>query len=224
MMDFINTLNLWDTNLFLLINGIHTSFFDGFMWAVSAKFTWIPLYISTLYVVIRHWKKEAIWVILALVLCVIISDQVSSGLIKNAVHRLRPSHVEELKGLVHLVKGYSGGSFGFVSSHAVNTVGFALLSSLLFKYKPYTLAIFSWAIITGYSRIYLGVHYPFDVLGGIVVGVLAALLCFVLLKKFFPVVFLAEDDIASESLKVKVPIWVLSLSLIAIIFYSIVIF
>ena len=223
-MNFLEILNHWDTSLFLLINGLHTTFFDGFMWAVSAKLTWIPLYLSVLFLVISYWKKDAIWVILALILCIVLADHISSGLIKNLVQRLRPSHAIELEGLVHLVKGYKGASFGFVSSHAANAFGFALLSSLLLNYKPYTLAIFFWAIITAYSRIYLGVHYPFDVIGGATVGVLSALLCFWVLKKFFPAVFQTKKDSIKESLKMKVPTLILGLSFLGIIIYSISVF
>jgi undecaprenyl-diphosphatase len=223
-MNFLETLNHWDTGLFLLINGLHTTFFDGFMWAVSAKLTWIPLYLSVLFVVISYWKKDAIWVILALILCVVLADQISSGIIKNLVQRLRPSHTIALEGIVHLVRGSRCGLYGFVSSHAANAFGFALLSSLLFKYKPYTLAIFFWAIITAYSRIYLGVHYPFDVLGGATVGVLSALLCFWTLKKFIPAVSSTKKDSTKESLKMKVPTLMLGLSFLGIIIYSISVF
>ena len=162
-MNLADTLKLWDTDLFLIINGIHAPFFDSFMFAISEKLVWIPLYISVLYVLIRYWKKEAIWLVLAFILCIVISDQVSSGILKDLVKRLRPSHAENLKGLVHLVNGYTGGKYGFASSHASNAVGFALLSSLVFKRKIYTYSMIAWAIITAYSRIYLGVHYPLDV-------------------------------------------------------------
>jgi len=215
-MQLISTLNSWDTNLFLSINGCNSPFFDGFMYGVSYKLTWIPLYLSVLYIVIKQWKKESIWVILSLVLCIVISDQISSGLIKNLVQRLRPSHVEQLKGVIHLVNNYSGGQYGFVSSHSANAVGFALLSSLLFKRRTYTISIFTWALLTAYSRIYLGVHYPLDVLGGALVGTLAALFCFWLLKRYFSNVF----EQAIDANKPLIPVWILTLSFVGIIVYS----
>lgn len=220
-MNLIDTLKLWDTNLFLFINGLHAPFFDSFMFAVSEKLIWIPLYISVLFVLVKCWKKEAIWLIIAFVLCIVISDQISSGLIKHFVQRLRPSHADDLKGLVHLVNSYSGGKFGFVSSHASNAFGFALLSSLIFKRKIFTWFIFIWAVITAYSRIYLGVHYPLDVLGGIIVGVLVALVCYWTIKKLRPSLIHYENEnynIGRSS--IIVPVSVLTLSCITIIIYS----
>lgn len=219
-MNLIETLKGWDTNLFLLVNGIHAPFFDNFMYAVSDKVCWIPLYISVLILLIKNWKKESIWLIISIILCIVISDQISSGILKDLVKRIRPSHVEALKGLVHLVHGYSGGNYGFASSHAANSFGFALLTSLIFNRKIYTYSIFIWAIITAYSRIYLGVHYPLDVLGGAVIGSLAALLCYWVIRKLRPSLLIHEDFLL-EKTDILIPQITLSLSFIVIICYGI---
>ena len=221
-MNLIDTLNLWDTQLFLFLNGLHSTSFDGFMFAVSAKLTWIPLYLAVLFVVIKQWKKESIWIVLSLVLCIVIADQISSGLIKELVQRPRPSHAENLKGMVYLVNGYAGGNFGFVSSHAANAFGFALLTSLLFKRNIYTYSIFCRAIFTAYSRIYLGVHYPLDILGGALVGISAAIICFFTIKKLRPSLLQRQDkDSENENLSVSIPIVTIGLSFVAILIYSI---
>lgn len=218
-MDLIELLKGWDTSLLLLINGHFTPFFDNFMFAVSQKFVWIPLYLSVLYVLIKNWKKESVWLIIALILCIVISDQIASGFLKNFVQRLRPSHDESLEGFVHLVNGYRSGMYGFASSHASNAVGFALLSSLIFKRQIYTYSIFFWAILTGYSRIYLGVHYPFDVLGGAAVGIVAALFCFWMIKSFRPAI-LNQKDVEIDDTDEKLLIIILITSFLGIIIYS----
>jgi undecaprenyl-diphosphatase len=223
-MNIIDTLKIWDTTLFLFLNGIHAPLFDGIMWAISYKFTWLPLYIAVIFMVIKHWKRESIWIILALIMCIVIADQVSSGLIKHLVERPRPSHAADLSGLVHLVNGYTGGRFGFVSSHAANSIGFALLSSLIFRNKNYTLAIFVWAILTAYSRIYLGVHYPLDIVGGTIVGIGAALLCFMTIKKLRPSLLELQDKNAiTNKPNTFIPLLVLGLSFTGILIYSIII-
>ena len=223
-MNIIDTLKLWDSTLFLFINGMHAPFFDGIMFAISYKFTWVPLYIAVLYMVIKHWKRESIWIILALIFCIVIADQVSSGFIKHLVERLRPSHASHLTGLVHLVNGYSGGLYGFVSSHAANSFGFALLSSLIFRQKNYSILLFVWAVLTAYSRVYLGVHYPLDIVGGIIVGVLAALLCFATIKKLRPSLLELQDkNSTTNKPNTIIPLLVLGLSFTGIVIYSIVI-
>lgn len=216
-MNLIDTLKLWDTNLFLLLNGLHAPYFDGFMFAVSEKLTWIPLYLSIILVTIKYRRSDALWIILAFVLCIVIADQISSGLIKNTVQRLRPSRVPELADAIHLVRGYTGGRYGFVSSHAANAVAFAVLSSLVYRNRFYVAGISFWAFITAYSRIYLGVHYPLDIVGGGMVGVLAALICYYALKRFRPMALRHET---ADNKQTQIPLAVLSLSFLAIAVYS----
>ncbi len=221
-------LNSFDTQIFLFLNGLHNTFFDNFMYAFSGKWIWIPFYASLLYIFIRRWKKESIWIILAIILCIVLADQISSGIIKRLVERPRPSRAEELEGLVHIVNGYTGGRFGFVSSHAANSFGLALLSSLLFRKKAYTWCLFIWATVTAYSRIYLGVHYPFDILGGIIVGISSALFCYWLLKKFRPYLLSesSENTIQGNSFWKKqeyyLPLWIIGLTTVFISIFSII--
>ena len=224
-MNIFESLLLLDKNLFLAINGFHSSFWDGVMFGISAKFTWVPLYVAVLAVIIKNWKRESIWLIIALVGCIIISDQIASGLIKELVQRLRPSHAPELRNMVHLVNGYSGGQFGFVSSHAANTFGFAFLSSTLFKNRKYTSVIFCWAVLVSYSRMYLGVHYPLDILGGALVGVLAALACYYAIIKLRPSLLVAHNDYSVVGMpKIALPLFVFGLCIVGVVIYSLVFF
>ena len=135
-----------DKQLFLFFNGLHSSMLDLLMWQISGKWIWIPLYIFILFAVIKTFGKRSIFVIIAIILTIVASDQLSV-LVKNSVQRLRPSHNPDFEGLVHIVNNYRGGIFGFVSSHAANCFGVATFVSLLFSRKWVTCSIFFWAII-----------------------------------------------------------------------------
>lgn len=119
----------FDQHLFLALNGVHGAYADRFMWLYTQTWTWIPSLLVMLAVIIRTKKKESIWILLAMVLAIVFADQVSSGLIKPIAERFRPSHEPALDGLVHLVNGYHGGYYGFVSSH----VTLILLPSLCLR-------------------------------------------------------------------------------------------
>ena len=224
-MDIISALITKDTNLFLFLNSFHTPFFDTFMFVFSGKSVWIPFYAAVLYAAVRRWKKESVWIILLLILCVVLADQVASGVLKDWVQRPRPSREPVLDGLVHLVNGYGGGQFGFASSHAANTFALAMLSSLVFRQRIYTFTVFAWSIITSYSRIYLGVHYPGDILGGMIIGLLSASILFFILITVRPRLFSERNTKHSFAMsmyktRVSVPIAVMFLSIAGILIYS----
>lgn len=182
-MSMLESLKAIDESIFLTLNGMHTPDFDGFMFLMSKVWLWIPIYVIFVIYLIRKWKMESIWIILSVVICLVLTDQLTN-LTKDFFGRLRPSHNPEFAGLVHHVNGYMGGKFGFVSGHASNVFGFALLSSLIVKNYIYSIVIFFWAALIAYSRIYLGVHYPFDILGGMMLGMSVAAITFLLLQGF----------------------------------------
>ncbi len=166
-------LKYWDSQLFLWLNDKHNDFFDVVMLWASNKLFWIPLYLFLIYLLFKNFKKKSFWILLTVGVLIFCADQFSVGL-KNYFQRLRPCHDPALEGLVHLVKNKCGGSFGFVSSHATNHFAIAVLLSLIFKntYKYFTPVIIIWAAVIAYSRVYLGVHYPGDILGGAILGTL----------------------------------------------------
>ena len=170
-----------DKQLFLFFNGLNNGVFDFLMWHISGKLIWIPLYIIILYAIIRTFGKRSIIIIVAIVLTIVATDQISV-LIKNSVQRLRPTHNPDFEGLVHFLNDYRGGNFGFVSSHAANCFGLATFISLLFQRKWVIIAITVWAITVSYSRIYLGVHYPADLVAGGLLGIVLALIFYQIKK------------------------------------------
>ena len=160
-----------DQQLLLLLNSYHSPFWDQVMWLISSIPIWIPLYLAILVALGLKYKRKIMVLIIMIILAITLSDQISVAF-KKGFQRLRPCHEPALNGLVHIVKGRCGGQFGFVSSHAANAFNVALLSLLLIKRRWFKYSILFWAAIVGYSRIYLGVHYPGDVLCGSIIGAL----------------------------------------------------
>ncbi len=160
-----------DQRLFLLINSRNSGFWDFVMFSISRIVVWIPLYLAILIALGRLYRKKLLVILLFIIIAITLSDQISVFL-KNSFERPRPCHAVELEGIVHLVKGHCGGKFGFVSSHAANSFNIALLSLLLIRRRWFSVTIIIWAAVVGYSRIYLGVHYPGDVLCGSLLGAL----------------------------------------------------
>ncbi|RLD45280.1 MAG: phosphatase PAP2 family protein [Bacteroidetes bacterium] len=168
-----------DTDVFLFLNGLHNSFFDFIMYWVSTTVLWIPLWLYFIYLLISEYKKQAVWLIVALLVAVSLADSISVHLFKNVFERLRPCHNEEIASLVHIVRDHCGGKYGFVSSHAANMFAIAVFmgNALKPKFKYAFVLLLLWATLISYSRIYLGVHYPADVIGG---GLLGSLIAFVI--------------------------------------------
>jgi len=171
-----------DTSLFLWLNGFHSPFWDDIMWFISGKIEWVPLYLVLIGYIIYRYRWKSIAIILAVILTITISDQLSVLGFKNVFHRLRPSHNPELQPMIHLVNHYRGGMYGFVSNHAANSFALATFIHLLFRQRYISIAIYSWAALVSYSRIYIGVHYPGDILGGALLGAFIAWLIFILFK------------------------------------------
>jgi undecaprenyl-diphosphatase len=181
MTDFLKSI---DTRAFLFVNGRHNDALDHFFYFLSEKWVWLPLYALLLFLYAREYRQRLPVVLLVITLLIALSDQTASHLLKNTVMRLRPCHDEALAGRVHLVNGYCGGLYGFVSSHAANAFALATFfhGTLGERYRKLAIALFAWAFLIALSRVYLGVHYPGDVLGGAAVGTAYALVLRWLLK------------------------------------------
>ncbi|MFW5978976.1 MAG: phosphatase PAP2 family protein [Bacteroidia bacterium] len=159
-----------DTKLFLFLNSLNSPFWDTVMWWISDKEFWYPFYGILIIAMGWRYKWNAVVTILFIALAITLADQISVKGFKEVFERFRPSHNPELEGMIHHVRGYQGGKFGFVSSHAANTFALAAFTSRLFKNRHFSWFIFVWAAIVSYSRIYLGVHYPLDIICGALLG------------------------------------------------------
>lgn len=170
-----------ERDLFFLLNGSEYEFLDYFFWLYSYKFTWIPFYLCFIFIFIyqnrKNWK-ELVLTLLSVGLVILLCDQISSGFFKPIFHRFRPTHHPDFKDQVDIVLGYKGGMYGFISSHAANAFGFSTFMALLFRNKIFTIIMVIFAIVNGYSRIYLGVHFISDVVVGALVGIASGYLVY----------------------------------------------
>ena len=186
-------MNNLDVDILLWINGHGNAWLDELMWIISRSRTWIWLYVLLAGLIVyrfRNWKTILL-ILVGFGIAVGLSDFITSGLVKPIVCRLRPTH-EPAIDPIRLVHDYVGGRYGFCSSHAANTMACALLFSLLYRNKIATASLMTWVALNCYSRMYLGVHYPSDIMAGLLVGALLAACCYWAIKR----VLRADGEVA----------------------------
>ena len=174
-MDFFTDI---DSQLFLFLNGLHADWLDPIMIAITQMWVWLPIYLFLIYLTVKQYGKRCWLLFLAVGLVVLCSDQLSSHVCKPVFQRLRPCYNVDFQDLIYLPKGMAGGHYGFVSSHAANTfaIGTFLTAALRKNTKWIGWLLFMWAFLSSYSRIYIGYHYPGDILCGAVLGILIGLI------------------------------------------------
>ncbi len=162
-----------DKSLLLSWNGSDSLFLDGFMWMYSTVWLWIPLGIMLLVLILRNNDaRNSILIFILIALLVLAADRFSAGFCKPFFHRFRPTHDPEIAYLIDIVNNYRGGKYGFISSHACNSFALFTFTALLFRNYAYSICMLAWALINCYSRIYLGVHFPGDILFGALSGLI----------------------------------------------------
>jgi len=180
----IEALQNIDTQVFLALNSLRCEALDDFARGFSGQWIWVPMYAMMAWMMLRRYGWRAgVWLVVATAIAVGCSDFVCASVIRPFVQRLRPANPDNpLSEMVNIVGGYRGGRYGFPSCHAANTMALAVATSLLMKERLYTVFVFAWTILQCYSRIYLGVHYPGDLLAGALVGTFFGVSSYLILK------------------------------------------
>ena len=177
-----------DRTLLAFFNGSESLYVDNLAVALTSGFTWIPLYLSLLYVVIKNSEtmKQIMLVIGCVCLCIILSDGLADFIMKPMVGRFRPSQDPLLKYAVDVVNGTRGTLYGFFSAHASNTFCIAVFFSLLVRNAKFVVAMISWSLLNCWTRMYLGVHYPSDIFVGLLWGgLVGAFVYYIYIKSYF---------------------------------------
>ncbi|HCW09128.1 MAG TPA: phosphatase PAP2 family protein [Cytophagales bacterium] len=179
----MNELIELDKKIFLFLNGLHTPLLDPVMYFLTDTFVWVPLYAFLIYLIFKKNKISGWYFLLGAAITIVLANGITD-LMKPFFARFRPSHEPSLQGLIHHVNGYLGGKYGFASGHAANTFGSAFFVWLTLKsFYPKIGWIFLWASLMTYTRIYLGVHYPGDILVGALVGLVCGWIGFKLAEQ-----------------------------------------
>ncbi len=165
----------------IYLNALHSPALDGTMIFLSAKAVWIPLYLLIIGIIIKTYRKKSVLVIIVIISLIGAADFITSSIIKPLAKRERPCHDKEINSKLYVPIG-CGGTYGFVSSHSANTFALATILLLISRKKIWIL-LYLWSFSVAYSRIYLGVHYPGDIVCGALIGIILALLFYLIYKK-----------------------------------------
>lgn len=184
----IETLESVDKQLFLFLNGLNSEWMDPIMFLVSNKLFWLPVYLFIFYLVHRKYGWKGLgYFAMGIALVILLCDQLSSTVIKPLVARYRPCNNVDIMDLVHKVNDRCGRGFSFVSGHATNYFGVSIFASRVLKDRRVLIPLMLWAALIAYSRVYLGVHYPGDIIAGGLLGLVLGTLVYRLYDSISPI-------------------------------------
>lgn len=199
MADFTQIIE-FDRQLLLALNGSNSLFLDSLMITLTHAATWIPLYLALVITIIKNNENvQQILLILSFCgLCVLVAGGFNDMFIKPSVARWRPGRDPEIGMLIDTVNGYRGGSYGFFSSHAANTFSLCVFLSLLIRQRALTIWLVVWSLLNCYTRIYLGVHYPGDIVFGLLWGFIVGCGMYLAFRFFYRRISKKQGFISSQ--------------------------
>lgn len=175
-----------DQELLLALNGSESLYLDRAVRSLTATLTWLPLYLSLFYVVLNNNEnfRKVLLILCCAGLCLLFAGAVDDMIVKPGVARWRPTHDPQIGLLVDIVDGYRGGRYGFFSAHASNTFSVAVFFTWLIRSRLLSWALIVWSLTNCWTRLYLGVHYPGDILVGLLWGLMVGTAVYFLYARF----------------------------------------
>lgn len=185
-MDFSKIQDM-DMQVLSLFNGSDNIMLDQMVQILTSGLTWIPLYVMLFFVVMRNNETmgQIALVVGSAIFCVLFADGLVDGIIKQLAERWRPSNDPTFKYMVQVVDDIRLKGYSFCSAHAANTMSLAVFFSLLIRSKLLTITLVTWSLINCWTRLYLGVHYPSDILCGMMIGIIVGILVYLLYYKIY---------------------------------------
>ncbi|MDE6017730.1 MAG: phosphatase PAP2 family protein [Muribaculaceae bacterium] len=186
----MDIISYFDQQILLFFNGYHTPFLDELMDLITGKWIWIPFYLLLIDLLFKKvGPQKGVLALIAVVIAITMTDQICAHVIRPYIGRLRPCNPDNpIFSAITLVKGNQPGGYSWPSCHAANTFALATLLSCVMKSRKFTLMIFSWAVVVSLSRLYVGVHYPTDLLCGATFGSFFGYISLLIVRYFTSIV------------------------------------
>lgn len=177
----------FDQQLLLWFNGSDSLFLDRMSDMLTWGFTWTPLFLALFFLVVKNNETmpQIVLVTCCAGLCILLADGMADGIVKPLVARPRPAMDPYLKYLVDVVDGHRGSGFSFFSAHAANTMSLAVFFSMLVRNRLFTVVMVLWSLLNCWTRLYLGLHYPVDIVCGLLWGIVSGLISYMVYHKFY---------------------------------------